>query len=318
MPYNNTFLTPEVIASRAVATLYNNTVLLPLIHRDFDADFNGKVGDTVNVRVPTVFEAQEYDRTTGIQIQDAQEDRFAVRLDKLVDTSFSVTSEDLALNIDDFDEQLLGPAMESIAQKMDRDIANALVAAARQTASADPDDDYPDRQDGGGAVSLGEEELPRRALIRARTKLTRANLMAANRRTAVSPEAAEILLEDPAFVDADKRGDTDGLIEAAIGRKFGFDNYETTQFGEGPGLAGSSHGVAFHRDAVTCATATLPKPMGKSDDQATVKQFRGIGVRMVIGYDMNKKSDVISLDVLYGIRAVRPQGAVELDIVSGS
>lgn len=318
MPFDNTFLTPEVIAARAVATLYNNTVLLPLVHRDFDSEFTGKVGDAVNVRVPTVFAAQEYDRNAGIQIQDAEEDRFQVRLDKLVDTSFAITSEDLRLNIDDFDEQLLGPAMESIAQKIDRDLANALVAAARQTASADPDADYPDRQDGGGAVSLGEDELPRRALIRARTRLSRANLMAANRRTAVSPEAAEVLLEDPGFVDADKRGDTDGLIEAAIGRKFGFDNYETTQFGEGPGLAGTSHGVAFHRDAITCATATLPRPLGKTEDQATVKQLNGIGVRMVIGYDMDKKSDVVSLDVLYGIRAVRPQGAVELDIVSGS
>ncbi|MFE0517319.1 P22 phage major capsid protein family protein, partial [Streptomyces sp. NPDC058964] len=69
----NTFLTPDLIATRALATLYDTTVMAQLVHRDYDSDFRGRVGDTVTVRKPAVFTAQEFNRSTGIQPQDAVE-----------------------------------------------------------------------------------------------------------------------------------------------------------------------------------------------------------------------------------------------------
>jgi P22 coat protein - gene protein 5 len=312
----NDFLTPQKIANRALATLYNSTVLLPLVHRDFEPDFAGKQGDTVTVRVPLVFEAKEYDRSKGIEIQDATEDRFDVGLDKLIDVSFEVTSEELLLEIDEFDERLLKPAMEAISQKVDFDLATALTAAAAQV--ADPEGDPVDQVTGGGVVAPADPEKPRGVLIAARTKLGRAKMPTLNRRAVFSPEGSGALLEDPVFHEADKRGETDGLIEAAIGRKFGFDSYETQVLGEGTGGPGEADGVAFHKDAVTIATRLLPKPLGKVEGQVATSSYKGLGIRVVYGYDMDRKSDVVSVDCLYGTRAVRPQGAVELDLGKGS
>ncbi|HEY0644836.1 MAG TPA: P22 phage major capsid protein family protein [Nocardioides sp.] len=312
----NEFITPEVIAARALATLYNNTVLLPLVHRDFQDDFSGKQGDTVTVRVPLVFEAKEYDRDTGIEIQDATQDRFPVSLDKIVDVSFEVTSEEMLLEIDDFDETLLSPAMEAISQKVDFDLATELVAAARQ--NGNPSGDYVQKQDGGGVVESADPDHPAKVLIAARTVLGRAKMPLLNRRAVVSPEGAGELLGDALLHEADKRGDTDGLIEAAIGRKFGFDSYETQVLGEGATDVGAVDGLGFHRDAVTIATRLLPQPLGKRDGTAASKSYKGLGLRVVYGYDMDRKSDVVSIDTLYGTRAVRPQGCVELDLGQGS
>ncbi|NCD02684.1 MAG: hypothetical protein EOM00_06750, partial [Clostridia bacterium] len=77
------------------------------------------VGDTVTIRKPATFEAKEFNRSTGIEIQDATEGSDSIKLDKLLDVSFEVTAEQLTMDIARFSEQLLQPAMQSFAQKID-------------------------------------------------------------------------------------------------------------------------------------------------------------------------------------------------------
>ena len=68
----NTFLTPDVIAAKALATLYENLTMLPLVYTDVSSDFSrSKVGSVVNVRKPATFTANEFDRASGISIQNA-------------------------------------------------------------------------------------------------------------------------------------------------------------------------------------------------------------------------------------------------------
>lgn len=119
----NVFLTPEMIAANALATLYETTHMLPLVYTDLSSEFaTQKIGNTVNVRKPAVFEAKLFNRATGIEPQDATEGTIPVVLDKIADVSFVVTSEDLTLEIEKFEEQLLTPAMEAISQHIDRAI----------------------------------------------------------------------------------------------------------------------------------------------------------------------------------------------------
>ena len=115
----NTFLTPNIIAREALMQLRANCVMAGLVYRDYSSEFVASVGDTITVRKPATFEAKEFDRTSGIQIQDAVEDGVDVKLDKLLDVSFEVTAEQLTLDIADFSTQLLQPAMQSFAQKID-------------------------------------------------------------------------------------------------------------------------------------------------------------------------------------------------------
>jgi P22 coat protein - gene protein 5 len=320
----NTFITPSVIAQRALATLYNDALLAALVYRDYDSDFTGKQGDTVNVRVPVVFQADDYDRTVGIVIQNATEDRFPIVLDKLADVSFSVTSEEMLLDIDDFAGRLLTPAMEAINQKVDGDLADELIAASQQHATPGSPD-YVAQQAGGGTVVSADPHEPLKALVAARVKLGRGKLPTLNRSAVLSPEGAGAALEGSLIVQANQRGDTDGLVEASIGRKFGFDTFESQVLGDQAGGAGrhTADGVAFHRDAIAFATRALQIPLGKQDSNgdtvgAAIAQYKGMGLRVVYDYDVNKKQDVISIDFLYGVRAVRPQGAVELDLGQGS
>lgn len=372
----NQLITMQQIAARALATLYNNAVLAGLVYRDFDPDFAGKQGNTVNIKRPATFTAQMFDRSVGIQIQDANERTVPVVLDKLADVSFAITAEDLTLKLNDFAEQLLNPAMEAIWQKVDGDLAAELLAEAINggdqlditAATTDvvtaasgnhgmQDGDrviFPTLVGGAGltsgttvyyvrdstqatfkvATTLGGTPVDITtaytsgkvalapggtatqasgspaswALIDARTKLTANNIPTLDRATTLSPEQTGDLLKDPVFLNANQRGDTDGVREASIGVKIGFNNTESQVY------SGLTSGVAFHRQALALVTRPLELPLGKGPDVAARANYKGFGLRVVKDYDIKYKQDVISVDMLYGTKRLRPSAAVRLDL----
>lgn len=276
----NTLLTPSVIARAALATLYQNTVMAALVYRDYSADFNGKVGDTITVRKPAVFTANEFDRAVGITIQNATETGIPVTLDTLLDVSFAITTEDLELNITDFQAQFLMPAMEAINQKVDTMLLSLRADVAQTVA--------------GSGAAVGDQPAPV-DLVDVRTTLTEAKVPNTERYIAFSPAAAGSMLKDPLFNRVDESGSTDGLREASIGRKFGFDTYETQNITD-------DKSVAFHRTAFALVTRTLGKPQG-AQAYAT-EAYKGLGLRVVYDYDINKKQDVVSIDTLVGVKTL--------------
>jgi hypothetical protein len=274
----NTFLNPDLIARQAYANLYEQTHMARLVWRDYEADFAGKQGDTVTIRRPAVFEADEFNRSAGIQIQAATQSGIPVKLDTLLDVSFEVTTEQLTLEIEDFNEALLSPATEAIVQGIDRklltlraDVTNAVT--------------YP----------TGDDARPATSLVDASKALNDANVPPTMRHAVFDTLGTAALLKDPLFHSAEQRGDTEGLREASIGRKFGFDNWMSQNITDG-------ESVAFHRTAFALVARTLALPRGASN--AAVFGGRGFGIRVVMDYDIDKKQDVVSLDVLIGVKTL--------------
>lgn len=200
----NTLLTPSVIAREALMTLYSQTVMLPLVHRDFDADFSAKVGDTVNVRRPAQFTAQEF--STTVTEQDATETSVPVVLNKHLDVSFAVTSKDLALSISDFSQQFIAPAVEAIGQKIDQLLFGLYVDVYNYVGTP-----------GTTPSAIADMTAVNRALNIAKVPVS-------ERRLAIDPFAADKFQQLPSFFDASVIGD-DGsaLRDASLGRKFGLD-----------------------------------------------------------------------------------------------
>lgn len=302
-----TLITPSVIAKSALATLDQATILLPLVNRDYQQDFNGKQGDTITVRTPASFVVKLFDRAKGIELQDPTEGSFTVKLKDLPDVSFPVTSEELTLEITNFEERLLNPAMEAHAQWVDAQLAEQLIKAARLAK-------------GGGVVSgIGTEPGERHAAFRAAKRvLSRANLPGTERYHVESPEASEAITGDPTLLQANKSNSTAALREGETGRLSGMDGFESNAFGFGSGLRGEADGVAFHRSAVAAVMRTLDKPRGVAASQVAIQSYKGLGLRVVNAYDVNLKQDVVSIDALFGTQTIRPEAAVELDFGQGS
>lgn len=297
----NTLITPTTIARAGIATLYAQTQMAALVHRDFEADFDGKVGDTITIRKPATFTANEYDRATGIVLQDATEASTTLTLDTLLDVSFPVTSEEWTLDVVDFTAQFLTPAMEAISQGIDKKLL-ALDADVSQVAAANT----------VAAAAAGTNTSYQ--LIDADRILNAAKVPVGNRAAVLSAGKTAEYLRDPLFHDADKRGDTLGLREAAIGRKFGFDSYLSQNVDS---QIGANKGMAFHRDAFALVSRTLAVPRGVAASQAAVAQYKGLGLRVIYNYDSNKKQDVVSIDVLVGVKTLDATKAVVLPAPTG-
>jgi hypothetical protein len=291
----NTLLTPDIIARAALANLYENTVMAALVHRDYEPEFANKVGDTITVRKPATFTANEYVRADGITVQDATESGIPVVLNHFADVSFAVTSENLTLDIQDFSAQLLEPAMIAIAEKIDRDVLSLradITQTVGVTAAAGPP-----------ATHLWSDP---RVAIEAGEVLDGKNVPSVERRIVVGAQTKAQWIGDALFHQAQQRGNTEGLQEASLGaRVFGFDPYMSQNVKvptPGTGVPTTEVGVAFHRTAFALAFRQLALPQGAKN--AAIANYQGFGLRVVYDYDISKKQDVISIDCLYGTKTL--------------
>ena len=78
------------------------------------------------------------------------------------------------------------------------------------------------------------------------------------------------------------------------------------------GAAGTGYpqNLAYHRDAITFATADLIMPQGV--DMASRQVHNGISMRIVRQYDINNDRLPCRIDVLYGYKVIRPEMAVRV------
>lgn len=296
----NAFLTPDVIARQALATLYETTVMLPLVYRDISNDFAADtVGDTINIKKPAVFEGKEFNPATGIEIQSANEGSIPVVLDTIGDVSFEVTSKELTLDIADFDEQLLTPALEAISQLIDRKILSLRNDVTQEA----------------GVTPAGFEWNKPEALIEAGRQLDIKNVPESLRRAVIGPTTKAHWLNSDIVKHADKSGSTEALRRGSVGNDlFGFDVYRTQNVGQpaatpAAGQPTTEVGVAFHPNAFCFASAALTIPPGAN---AQVVSYKGLSIRIAMDYDIKFKKAVISLDTLFGVKTIDPNRAVLL------
>ena len=272
----NTILTPDIIAREALMVLRNNAVMANLVHRDYSSEYNGAVGDTITIRKPATFVANEY--SGSINVQDATESAVEVKMDKHLDVSFAVTAKQMTMGIADFSKQLLVPAMQAFADKVDK----YLIALEAEATSRHPHAD--------GAIAPAD-------IVAARKFLTENAAPLADRRFVVGATAEADLLNNELFASAEKIGDTAVLKEASLGRKYGMDIYVDQNIAKNGEYTPS---IAFHKNAMALVTRPLALPQGAA--KAAIVNYDGFGLRVVYGYDMNTKADTISIDMLCGVK----------------
>jgi len=276
----NTFITPSIIANEALDNLYEQLTVSRLVWRDFDNDFNGKVGDTINIRTPNVFAVNEFTRPGGITVQDVTETSQTLALDTIPDVSWVVTAEELSLEVSDFSEQFIRPATQAIAEYLDNKVVDALAGATSGLT---------DVVNGGTNDPVD--------LVDAGTELNTVKVPMSDRNVIMPPVTAGDYLKDPLMHQADQRGDTQGLREASIGRVFGFDTWMTTHYN-----TAGQHATAFHKTAAALAIRVPSAPNGVAPNQVGTASAGGIGLRVIQAYDIDLKQDVVSIDFLCGVK----------------
>jgi hypothetical protein len=115
----NTTLTLTKITFEALMTLENMLGFTGKVNREYDSQFansGAKIGDVLNVRKPV-----KYTVSTGqkLEIQDVKETSVPVKLDTQNHIGFQFSSQDMALNVDDFRQRFIAPAVSALANRID-------------------------------------------------------------------------------------------------------------------------------------------------------------------------------------------------------
>lgn len=239
----NTVLTPQLVAREAMSVLVNNLVMGGLVYQGVSNDFAQGVGDTINVRKPGSIAARQF-AGSSVSQDNVSESSVPVALDHHMYVQIPVSSEELTMDIARFSEQIITPALIGHAQAIDA----ALTALYK--------DVYTNGAVGGTAAV---------ADIAAIGKLLSLNKVPfTERRLVLDPtiHAKYIVLD--AFLGADKRGGSDAIANAEIGRVLGLDCYVDQNIAthtKGTATSGNATGTAGESTvalaSLSAATATL-------------------------------------------------------------
>ena len=117
----NVLLTISKITRESMIVLENLLVMTKYVRRDLDTQFGvagAKIGTTVNVRKPPRYEGR-----TGqaISLESAVETQVPLTLDTQFGVDLEFTSVEMGLEIDDFSDRIIYPAIAVVANKIDRD-----------------------------------------------------------------------------------------------------------------------------------------------------------------------------------------------------
>lgn len=65
-------------------------------------------------------------------------------------------------------------------------------------------------------------------------------------------------------------------------------------------IINKAHALGFHRNGIALVTRNLELPLGNKN--AYIASADGLGVRVVMDYDSDKKQDKVSFDIIYGVK----------------
>lgn len=285
----NSFLTIKNIARTAMPRLIENLVFPNLVHRDYSEAFQVGKGATIQVRKPVTLTAAEF--TGTVTAQDVSEQSIDVTLDKLATVDVAFSAIEKATNVDDLNRLFVEPAAIALAQKINTD---GLALLSSVTASATT------AQTTANDLSAFSEAA--KVLSKAKAPLT-------PRHGIWSPDAEAAFRMLPALINAEKSGTTEALRNGSIGRVFGIDNYMAQ------GVPTSMLGCVFHPNAFAFVTRPLATP---ASVEAYTTSYNGITLRVTRGYDMKTKTEMLSMDVLYGYKLMDGNLAVKVVLKPGT
>jgi hypothetical protein len=112
-------LTASQITRKAALVLHQKSTLLRSVNRQYDGEFGksgGKIGDTLRVRLPNEY---TFRSTMTYAAQDTAELKVDLPVSQVGGVDMQFTSVDLALNLDDFSERFIEPAVSVIAANVE-------------------------------------------------------------------------------------------------------------------------------------------------------------------------------------------------------
>ncbi len=266
---------PEFWASAILAQLYNKSVVLNLVHRDFSQLVASK-GETVHATLPAKATVQDVDTTTPSSV-DASATSIPVTLDKWRETKpIKFTDKMNSMSEVDLVQLYAMPMAEAIIE----DVEKALISTAETFTTS---------------VVNTLDTVGKFAEVK--KQFDTALIPAENRSVVLSPAGEQSYHTLFGVYNVGGDAGVADQITGQLGARFGIGFY-------GQPLVANELGIAFDRNAIALVTRPLGISPGAPAGSQAVQSYKGLGIRVVIAYDGRLKSTFITADVLYGAKVL--------------
>lgn len=120
-PRNNTLLTDNIILKTALMEFDNNLVFAKTARRDYEDKFNANTGKTLRIRKPTRYVER---KGQVAKPQPINEQYTEITVSDMIGVDVEISSEQYALELEDFNQEVIQPAMVTLANAVDQGLYN--------------------------------------------------------------------------------------------------------------------------------------------------------------------------------------------------
>ena len=252
-------ITPREIAPRANLRLRNNLIAASMFPRDHQDAWAGKaIGQTVDVRIPSVFPAEDYGPKSlqnprgKIAKHTPDESKAQLTIERWPSNSVEINDKALALELDSFSEQILYPLVDGIAQDIDAYVLSKVPLLANHYTVSKAD-------------LAGDDGWDK--LVDAREVMQNAMIPLGTRIGILNPTGEAALLKQDNFVRSDYRGDGGMALRTGfMGRVLGIDFYMDQNVKQATQAAKT--GWLVNGSAVAQGATAIPIDGGSTDPVA--------------------------------------------------
>ncbi|MDG4801715.1 P22 phage major capsid protein family protein [Micromonospora sp. WMMD980] len=275
------FLIPEQVLRTALGLIRDDLFIAATFNRDYESDFGGGKGASVNVRIPAVLKARRRtlaEAGTPIVVDKLKESTVAVKMTHMIYSAVDLTDEQMTFSIEDFTRQVTAPQLVAMVE----DIENFCV----ETMQALPE-----------SVGIAyDPAAPELTFTRARKTLRDLGLPADGLWAACGTGVYANLVDAKAISDASQSGSTEALRNAGVGKVRGFNTVESNRLDD-------DEIVFYGRDAFTLAIRAPKVPAGAAKGES--RSENGFAMRWVQDYDSNILADRSIFSTFIGAQALK-------------
>ena len=282
---------PEVWLADALTSLRSYLNLARTVRRDFDGAV-ARYGDVIHLPKTGALSVNDKTTNTNVTRQAPADNEVSITLNKHKEVTFLVEDVARAQANQDLRGLYIGDAVIALAEELESDLV-ALYASAGADVTFDETSD--------ATIETSMLNL-RKAFVDAKAPKTAPKYLYA------TPAVINYLLGVDKFTKVNEYGSRSPLVEGALGDIFGINVFES-QLVPTSGSPATYHNLAYTRDAM----ALVMRPLATDGNGQGVQQSvltdpeSGVSMRLTASYDANALGMQVTLDMLYGVGAVRSE-----------
>lgn len=280
----------KLVAARALPVLESNLFMGRLVNRDWDAAL-AQAGASIDIPIAPAMVANNIAETGNVSTQNPSLGNATITLTTHSEASFQVTDVAQALSNIDLIDTYMQPASVAIAEAMETALLgtyplftfNASVGASNTAPTEQVIDDIDTRFFGA--------KIP----------------VTSPKYCACSQAFYATLRQIPRFSEENKIGSGDSIITGEFGKLKNVAFFRSQLVTP---VSSTTNNLAFTPDAIALVTRPLGQPLPGTGAVSTYVNYGGYGMRITMSYNPNSLGQQFTIDVLFGVGAIRNQAGV--------